>query len=590
MRAGRENSAKPKGRLNGSCALDILLNVSRNLVGTLDLQKILEETVSGVSALFEWGTAAIYLLEGQNHMRLHATYPELPPDFPEELRVISIEEHPHLAQAVRTAKPVLLPDTNDKQLSAGEKKAVEERQLRTLYFVPLVSEEAVLGAFIVGSSNQTAIVTDEDANLTNSLANFAALAIKNARLFAEKYAYTAELEWAIAQRDASETERKRLQEDLFQVQKLDAIGQLAGGIAHDFNNQLSGILGYAELLLYRLEDEKSVKYASQIVTIAKRSAELNSRLLIFSRKCQLRNIPVDLDQVIHEVVGILRHTISPQIEISVRLNATGSWTVGDPTQVQSALLNLAVNARDALPDGGILKFETRDRLMFENETRIGPFLLPPGAYIPLSVSDSGVGMSGETIERIFEPFFTTKKEGKGTGMGLAAVFGTMKSHGGAITVESCVGKGTAFQLLFPLAHPTQSADKGGARHRNEKYGFKGEVLVIDDADFNVEVTCTHLNQAGFQAQGYTCPVEAIDYFTAAHQTISVVLLDMAMPKISGTDIFYTLRKINPGVSVILMSGFADKKQVQALLDAGACAFLHKPFDQRELLEVCHSLS
>lgn len=585
-----ENSAKPQSRLNESCALDILLKVSKNLVGTLDLQKILEETVCGVSALFEWGTAAIYLLEGQNHLRLYATYPELPANFPDELRVVNMEEHPHLSQAVRTAQPVFLPDTKHIKLSKGEKKAVEERQLRTLYFVPLVSEENVLGAFIVGSSNQTAIVTDEDAKLTNSLANFAALAIKNARLFAEKYAYTAELEWTIAQRDASEVERKRLQEDLFQVQKLDAIGQLAGGIAHDFNNQLSGILGYAELLLYRLEDEKSVKFASQIVTIAKRSAELNSRLLIFSRKCQLRDIPVDLNQVIDEVVGILRHTISPQIEIFVKRNATDSWTVGDPTQVQSALLNLAVNARDALPEGGILKFETHGSRILDNEMRIGPFLLSPGAYIPITVSDSGVGMSEETIERIFEPFFTTKKEGKGTGMGLAAVFGTMKSHGGAIYVTSCLGKGTTFQLLFPLAHPTQLSGDGLASHAIEKYCPKGGVLVIDDADFNVEVTCTHLNQAGYQAQGYTCPIQAIDFFSASHQAISVVLLDMSMPKRSVSDVFHALRKINPEVSVILMSGFADKRDVQALLDAGACAFLHKPFDHKELLAVCNTLA
>ncbi len=565
-------------------AMGILLEVSRNVVGTFDLQKILQETVCGASALFDWGTAAIYLLEDPDHLRLHATYPELPLDFPDDLRIFKREDHPHIERAIRTARPVLIPDTADSVLSDGEMQAVEQRRLRTLYFVPLVSEGDVLGAFIVGTSNQTAEITDEDATLTSALANFAALAIKNARLFQEKNAYTAELERTIAQRDAAEAERKQLQEDLFQVQKLDAIGQLAGGVAHDFNNQLSGILGYAELLSNRLKDETLARFASKIAVLAKRSAELNSRLLIFSRKCQLRTIAVNLNQIIHEVADILRHTISPQIDIQLNLKAAECHTTGDPAQIQSALLNLSINARDAMPRGGALSLATGDGPTLDREKRIGPFVLPPGTYVRVTVADTGEGMSPETIDRMYEPFFTTKREGKGTGMGLAAVFGTLKSHGGAIEVESRLGAGTTFHLFFPLVHPAPSAE--GADHAaNDTSGLGREVLVIDDEAFNVEITCARLRQAGYVPHGFTTAIAAIDFFRHAHEAIVAVLLDMLMPQKSVSEIFSDLKKIKPDVKVILMSGSVEENEVQELLDAGAVTFLQKPFYHQELIAV-----
>lgn len=568
--------------------IDILLNVSKNIVGTLDLQKILEETVNGISELFIWGTAAIYLLEDSNRLRLYATHPELPPNFPEKLRIISIKDHPHLARVIKTAQPVYIPDTLNNDLSPEEKRAVEERQLRTLYFIPLVADQNALGAFIVGSFNEPVVITARDISLLTSLANFAALAIKNARLFSEKYAYTAELEWTIAQRDAAENERRRLQEDLFQVQKLDAIGKLAGGIAHDFNNQLSGILGYGELLQFGLEDEKLNRYAAQIVTIARRSAELISRLLVFSRKCPLINAPVDLSVVINEVAGILHHTISPQIKINVILKETDKRTLGDPTQIQSALLNLAINARDAMPKGGTLDLVMHnDTRILERETRVGPFMLIPGEYIIISVNDTGIGMNQETIDRIYEPYFTTKKEGKGTGMGLAAVFGTMKSHGGGIEVNSQPGVGTTFQLFFPLAAKiVQNNEKLSVNNLNYN---NGQALVIDDIDYNVETICINLNQFGYKAKGYTCPDEAINYLNDNNQEVSFILLDIMMPNRSLADIFYTIKDINSSIPIILMSGYAEKKEVQALIDAGAGGFIQKPFSITDLINLINQI-
>lgn len=569
--------------VNGSPALGVLLNVSRNVVGTLDLQKILQEAVVGVSSLFDWGTAAIYLLEDVDHIKLYATHPGLPPDFPDVLRTFNFDEHPHLAKAIRTAQPVLIPDTENATLSEGERIATLQRRLRTVFYVPLVSEDAVLGAFIVGSSNLMANITDEETKLAISLANFAALAIRNARLFEEKCAYTAELERTVAQRDEAEAERKKLQSELFQVQKLDAIGQLAGGVAHDFNNQLSGILGYAELLRNNLADGELAEFASQIVTLAQRSAELNSKLLAFARKGQAQSVSLDLHQVIAEVCGILSHTISPQIEIRTVLEAPACITKGDPTQIQSALLNLAINARDAMPKGGKLSFETQDVPRIDKETNLGPFLLRPGDYVRITVRDSGVGMTAEIMERMYEPFFTTKKEGKGTGMGLPAVFGTMKSLGGAIDIVSCPGKGSAFHLFFPLVRQSASTgvhDDGFDGNRTST----GQVLVIDDEEFIADVACEHLRQAGYSPRSFTSACEAIDFFRGEHTAISVVLLDMAMPKISGSDAFIELRKIAPEVAVILMSGYADVKELQSLLDAGARGFLQKPFRRKELLD------
>ncbi|MCK5578387.1 MAG: PAS domain S-box protein, partial [Planctomycetes bacterium] len=254
------------------------------------------------------------------------------------------------------------------------------------------------------------------------------------------------------------TERKEMEGRLRQSEKMEAIGRLAGGVAHDFNNQLTGIMGFADLLVSRLGDEKLRKYAENIVRSAKRSAGLTEQLLAFSRKGKYASDPVDIHRIINEVMELLRHSIDKRIILKQHMAASSSIIKGDSTQLQNAFLNLALNACDAMPKGGDLLFSTETVTLDEAWCQKQTFEVVPGKYIRVSVQDSGVGIDPEIQKRIFEPFFTTKTEDRSIGMGLAAVYGTVKHHHGCILVESAPGRGSLFLFYLPLTE--SSARKG----------------------------------------------------------------------------------------------------------------------------------
>lgn len=571
-----ENPTLAKGRRQDSSALDVLLHVSRNVVGTLDLQKILQETVNGASALFEWGTAAIYLLEDRNKVRLHAAHPPLPSDFPDELLVFALEDHPHLAQAIWTAQPVLLPDTEKSVLSDGERKAIKERRLRTLYFVPLVSEEDVLGAFIVGSANRTADVTREGAKLTTSLANFAALAIKNARLFAEKNAHTAELERIIAQRDASETERKKLQEDLFQVQKLDAIGQLAGGVAHDFNNMLAVILGQTQLALLQMQPADP-QYATflEIQSAAEHSVNLTRQLLGFARKQTVSPKVIDLNRTIHGIHKLLRRLISEDIDL-LFLPAEEVWPVFfDPDQIGQILTNLCVNARDAIQGVGRIIIETRKAEFDPAYCANYPDYLP-GEYTCLSVCDTGCGMDKATQKHIFEPFFTTKEKNKGTGLGLSTVYGIVKQNNAFINVYSEPGQGSSLRVYIPR-YLGELETSSFSQPLESISSDMGVVLLVEDEPKLLDISKVILEEIGCRVLAAGSTAEALKFAEDDAVAIDLLITDVVMPEMNGRDLASRIMKIRPSLRCLFMSGYtANIIAHKGILDMGI-NYIQKPF-------------
>ncbi len=263
----------------------------------------------------------------------------------------------------------------------------------------------------------------------------------------------------VTDRKLAEEHRVRLEERLRQAEKMEAIGQLAGGVAHDFNNQLTGVIGYAQMLRRKAGDNPMAKeYCTRILKAVERSSGLTSQLLAFARKGKYLLVEVDMHATIHEVVSMLKHSISKQIIIREQLEADPHFTKGDPTQLQNALLNLALNACDAMSDGGEITFCTKT-VEFDQAMCTGlPFNVDPGKYLRVRVHDTGSGMDDSVIRHIFEPFFTTKEKGKGTGMGLAAVYGTVKNHRGTIEVESAPGEGTTFTIHLPQpicsSHPS----------------------------------------------------------------------------------------------------------------------------------------
>ncbi|MEJ2665275.1 MAG: response regulator, partial [Spirochaetia bacterium] len=378
------------------------------------------------------------------------------------------------------------------------------------------------------------------------------------------------------------SERKQLEDRLFQTEKLQAIGQLAGGIAHDFNNQLTGISVYADLLKDELSSNPELaRYADGIILATQRASGITSQLLAFARKGKYLSMRIDLHKIIHEVINLIQHVIDKNIVIKQYLKAQKAFIIGDPAQIQNAIMNLAINARDAMPKGGSLIFRTDVVRLDEEYCKTLPYEINPGSYIRLSVSDTGIGIGKEIIGNIFDPFFTTKEPGKGTGMGLAAVFGTVKNHGGIINVYSEPGQGTRMQMSFPLA--SESVKNGITIHANNKIE-KGSahILLVDDEEFILDSASQMLQSLGYRVSMCRNGDEAIAYYRENWGTVDLVLLDMIMPVMDGKRCFRMMKKINPEIKALLCSGYSMNTKAQTLIDEGVMDFIQKPFSMIDI--------
>jgi len=384
----------------------------------------------------------------------------------------------------------------------------------------------------------------------------------------------------ITERKLAELAGESLRDRLRQAEKLEAVGQLAGGVAHDFNNQLCAIMAFAESLEELAEGDTQRRFAQNILRSCQRSADLIRKLLAFARKGSVLSEPVDLHQVIQEVVSLLEHTLDKRIILRTRL-AADQWVVeGDPNQLENALMNLALNARDAMPDGGVLAFETRVRTLDGAICRAMPYEIVPGTYLEITLTDTGTGMDAETLRHIFEPFFTTKGLGHGTGLGLASVYGTVNQHQGYIQVYSTPRQGASFKLYLPLSR-TPLAPPAPAP-RAELQAGSGHILFVDDEPFVVEGASSFLTSLNYQVTVFDDGADCLAFYEKAWEGVDLVILDMVMPGLGGKDSFQALRRINPQVKVLLISGFSVEDEARQLLKAGAVGYLQKPFRRYEL--------
>ncbi|MHB8056765.1 MAG: hybrid sensor histidine kinase/response regulator [Desulfuromonadaceae bacterium] len=375
------------------------------------------------------------------------------------------------------------------------------------------------------------------------------------------------------------SEQKRLQSLLSQSQKMEVVGQLAGGIAHDFNNMLAGIMAAAELLKLRLaDDEKDRKLLDTILAATTRSADLTRELLTFSRKGTVALSPVHINETIAAAIGLLERTIDKQIQIITRLEAVDPVVMGDQTQLQNALLNLGVNARDAMPHGGTLRYATSVREMDEAARRSVDISLPADRYLEIAVSDTGSGMTKAVMEHIFEPFFTTKGVGKGTGLGLAAVYGAIKNHRGEISVNSQPGHGSVFKIYLPLG----ADDSNTQTLSDEVISGSGGILLVDDEEMLRSLGRELLEELGYSVYLAENGEHALEVFAAHRNEIALVILDMIMPKMGGKDAFMHLREQAPGVKVLFCSGFSCDGTGDELIKLGASGFIQKPYNRGEL--------
>lgn len=368
---------------------------------------------------------------------------------------------------------------------------------------------------------------------------------------------------------------------LRQVEKMEVIGQLAGGIAHDFNNQLSIVLGYCDLLNKNLKDDpKLLGYLEQIQCSGKRAADLTRQLLAFARKGVYRLQVMNLHDIVNEVTALLSHSIGKNIVIKHELNARVPFIWGGANEIQNAILNLSLNARDAMPEGGTITFATRNIEISESFIAEHNFDIYPGPYIALEISDTGTGMDSEIIKHIFEPFFTTKEHG--TGMGLAAVYGIVDSHKGEIEIKSKLNEGSTFTLYFPVTSKSQIKELPNTPYFNEIR--KMHIMVIDDEKNVARAIKEIVSAPGITVTIASGGKEAIDIYNSNWINIDMILLDMIMPEMDGYQTFMALKDINPGVKAIVTSGFALNQRIDMTLKAGASAFLQKPYNRSELFQ------
>jgi two-component system, cell cycle sensor histidine kinase and response regulator CckA len=382
--------------------------------------------------------------------------------------------------------------------------------------------------------------------------------------------------------DASEREKTR--EELRQTEKMAAIGQLAGGIAHDFNNQLAGISGYAEILSDKCSgNTETGRLIDGILTAVRRSADLTMNLLAFARKGKFEEQDVDMGKIAEEVRNLVSRSIDKRISIAVTSDCGGLVARGDPSQLQNALLNLVINARDAMEQGGAISLSCQSLRLSFRDSDWADKGMAPGTYLRIAVKDDGKGMGPEVLSHAFEPFFTTKDPGKGTGMGLAAVYGTVRNHNGAVRIESEVGAGTIVEILLPAFEPAISPTLGQAEN-GDMPGKRRRILLVDDEESIRAVSGEMLAQAGMEIELARDGKEAVQAFRTAKKPFDAVILDLMMPGLSGAEAFAQIRAGYPDAAIVITSGYSIDGEAQALLDAGARSFLHKPFRRAELLK------
>jgi PAS domain S-box-containing protein len=377
-------------------------------------------------------------------------------------------------------------------------------------------------------------------------------------------------------------EKKKLEEQLIQSQKMESIGQLAGGIAHDFNNILTAITGYGEMLRVKVShDEKLASYADQVLASAGRAANLTRALLAFSRKQSIELQSADINTIVDGMQKLLSRLIGEDICFTARTADKPLRALVDAGQLEQILMNLATNARDALPNGGKLTIET-DEVFVDELYSSSVANGKPGRYALITVSDNGEGMDSETCARIFEPFFTTKKVGKGTGLGLSIVYGIVRQHGGFVTVYSEPGHGTDFRIYIPLSEAV-TPNAAHETANEEKPGIETILLVEDDTDVRGILALT-LGEAGYTIMEATCGSEAVSLFDKHHDSIDLILMDVIMPNMNGKEAYTRISERYPDVLVIFMSGYtADIIQHKGIVEDGI-NFIHKPVSKLQLLK------
>ncbi len=373
------------------------------------------------------------------------------------------------------------------------------------------------------------------------------------------------------------TERKLLEEKIRQAAKMEAIGRMAGGLAHDFNNILTAVIGYANLLANELPDRDSaLEKLSYITNAAEKAAELTRQLLAFSRRQVLEVTPLQLNDIISDVEGLLTRLVGEDIELVTALDEAAGVVRADQIQIQQILMNLVINARDAMPNGGKVTIDTSNAVLDESYCRMYPEVAP-GQYVVFCVSDNGMGMDAKTLSCVFEPFFTTKDKGVGTGLGLSTVYGIVKQHSGHVTVYSEPDRGTTFKIYLPRTGEAPIPRTHLETARVRPLGTE-TVLIVEDEEMVRQLACEALTMLGYRTLCASTPGEAIEISSSYREEIELLLTDVVLPQMDGRTLFDTIAPHRPNLKVLYVSGYTENFIVHhGVLDKGV-HFMQKPFN------------
>jgi signal transduction histidine kinase/ActR/RegA family two-component response regulator/HAMP domain-containing protein len=434
----------------------------------------------------------------------------------------------------------------------------EKITINNLLIVWILNKNIVSGALIAVNKKDDFI--EENMKIIGILANNMSVALENIRLYRDIQHQMAEL--------------KKTQRQLIEAEKLTALGTLAGGVAHDFNNILCGMIGYVALLKRNHDpEEKDFKMLDTIEKAGFRAANLTKQLLTFSRQEALDHKPVEVNQHIENVVKLLENTISKMITIKVELDDSLPYVLSDPAQLEQVIMNLSVNARDAMPGGGEIFIQSETASIDEQFCEAHPEA-KTGEYIKLTVADQGEGIDQEILPRIFEPFFTTKEFGKGTGLGLAMVYGIIKSHKGFCIVSSTPEQGSAFSVYLPVAGEIEEEEP--ASHPAEQM-MQANILIVDDEELVASMLAEHLKNLGCHTFQASNGAEALEILAQHSDEVDVAILDINMPVMDGKTAYEKMIEMKPDIKVLVASGYSLNGLAEEILDKGAHGFIQKPY-------------
>ena len=386
----------------------------------------------------------------------------------------------------------------------------------------------------------------------------------------------------ITDRKRAEEERLKLERQIYQGQKMEAIGRIAAGIAHDFGNRLSVILGYGTVLKTILREDAGVTdKLEKLIQATEQAAKLTKQLLTFAQKDVHQNTVVDVHQQIQNTLDILEHSLDKRIKLTMELTAIESKVIADENHIQNVFFNLILNAGEAMSRGGKLTIRTENVTLAGDEPALASFPITKGKHLCISVTDTGKGMDAEELSRIFEPFYSTKPFAKGTGLGLASVYGTVTQCKGAITVESEVDKGSTFRLLLPVSSQCDIQTISSPEPSKMVPG-SGSIFIVDDEKQVLDMMADCLRIAGYTVTACGDAVEALKHIRRHHQSLDLVLLDLMMPVLSGKQVYTALRKINPNLKVLIVSAYGQSGMIKEVLEAGAIGVVEKPVTAAKL--------